>query len=199
MNHLRPFFFCLFFLLALSPVSYAAPARYYAPPTQMNAAFQIMDRGFANIMGLFQSAVGSFAFDDETDTISRVKIAIETESLMVPNDAVNRQLHAMFETDEYPEISFMATSPAVFKDGRAEIKGTLTIHGQSKQTTFEGTLNQVGNSSSGGVWSREKETVGLSLRGSFKRSDFAMGDEPEYPSRFGETVTLLLELQAFHQ
>ncbi len=157
-----------------------------------------MDRGFSNIMGLFQSAVGSFSFDDETDTISRVKIAIEAESLMTPNKGAMRALHAMFETDEYPEISFMAAAPATFKDGQAEIKGTLTVHGQSKPATFEGTLNQIGESPDGS-WSRERETVGLSLRGSFKRSDFMMGDEPEYPGRFGEAVTLLLEMQAFRQ
>ncbi len=198
MNRRRLSFLCLFFLLALSPAAQAAPAKYYAPPTQVNAAFQIMDRGFANIMGLFQSAVGSFAFDDETNTISRVKLAIEAESLMIPNKGAMRELHALFETDNYPEISFMATSPAVFKDGRADVKGTLTVHGQSKPATFEGTLNQVGESS-GGSWSREKEAVGLSLRGSFKRSDFMMGDEPEYPGRFGESVTLLIEMQAFRQ
>lgn len=192
-------FLCLLFLLAFSSMVQAAPRRYYAPPTQTNAAFQIMDRGFANIMGLFQNAVGSFSFDDETDTISRVKIAIEAESLMTPNKGAMRELHAMFETDEYPEISFMATAPATFKDGRAEIKGTLTVHGQSKPASFEGTLNQIGESPSGGLWSRERETVGLSLRGNFKRSDFMMGDEPEYPGRFGETVTLLLEMQAFRQ
>lgn len=186
--------------LLLATSTQAAPQKFYIPPSQFNAAFQVMDLGFANIFGMFRNATGLFAFDPETKTISNLKLALDTRSLVVPNPDAGKDLSALFAISHYPEIAFMATAPASFKDGKAEIKGTLTVHGQSKPATFEGTLNLVGNSPrAGGLWASEGEAVGLSLRGSFKRADFAMGDEPEIPGRFGEAITLLLEMQAIRQ
>lgn len=79
----------------------------------------------------------------------------------------------------------MATAPQEFKDGKADIKGTLSIHGQKKEAVLHATLN-----------ASKGSKIGLSLQGSFKRADFGMGDEPEMPGRFGDTITLMLEMQA---
>jgi len=195
MHQILPCFYLIFSLLMPSTV-FAAPTKYYVPPSHFNAAFQIMDMGMANILGLFQEATGSFAFDDSTKTLSHLKIAINSSSLTVAHASEARELASLLEINEFPEIVFMATAETAFKDGRAAIKGTLTIHGVSNPATFEGTLNFAGarpfnpNKSS-----NEVPTVGLSLKGSFKRADFGMGDEPEVPGRFGETMTLMLEMQ----
>lgn len=175
----------LLLLLALPTEVQAAVMKYYVPNTQFNAALQVMDRGMANIIGLFQSATGAFAFDRETETISQLRIAIDASSLMVPNRGVSDDLSDLFDPQEFVELTFMATAPHSFKDGKATIKGTLNIHGQKKEAMFEATLNNT-----------KSKTIGLSLRGSFKRSDFNMGDEPEMPGRFGESITLMLEMEA---
>jgi polyisoprenoid-binding protein YceI len=178
----------------------AEPAKYYVAPQQFNAAFQIMDMGFSNLFGLFQSATGGFTYDADTKTISHVRLALDASSLMTSNPANRRDLAQLFATRQYPEISFLATSEASFKDGKAEVKGTLNVHGVAKPMSLEATLNQAGKSPrGGGMWNSEGEAVGLSLRGSFKRADLGMGDEPEMPGRFGDTITLLLEMQAIRQ
>lgn len=180
--------------------SYASADKYYIPPQQFNAAFQVMDMGFANVFGFFQSSTGQFAYDKETSTISHVRFALDASSLMTANPEIRRDLATLFETRRYPEISFMATSDAPFKDGKAEIKGTIAIHGVQKPFTFEATLNQSGNSpKGGGMWAKEGPALGLSLRGSFKRADFGMGDPPEMPGRFGDSLSLMLEMQAIRQ
>ncbi len=182
------FFLCLSFLAFFAAPTRAEDVSYYVPPSQMSAALQVMDLGYSNIFGLFQSGTGGFSFNAETNTISKIKLAIEAASLTVPNADAAGDLAALFEPRSYPEISFMATAPATFQDGRAEIKGTLTVRGQSKPATFEGTLN---NASKG-----KNAAIGLSLRGAFKRAEFAMGDPPEIPGRFGDTITLMLEMRA---
>jgi polyisoprenoid-binding protein YceI len=193
--------FVLFAILLLPPRPTLADAdAYYIPPTQFSAAFQIMDMGFSNIFGLFQSATGLFKYDASSTAISRVKLALDAGSLMTANPSARQDLAALFAVRQYPEIVFQAANEAVFKDGKADIKGTLSVHGVSKPFTFEGTLNLAGKSSrGGGMWNSEGPAVGLSLRGSFKRADFGMGDEPEMPGRFGENITLLLEMQAIKQ
>lgn len=190
--------------LILSAALVAGPVRaadlYYVPPTQFNAAFQIMDMGFSNILGLFRQATAAFMFDPASNTISNVKVAIALGSLTTPAPDAARDLVDLFNASGNSEISFVASAPAAFKDGKAEIKGTLSLRGFSKPATFEGTLNQVGNSArAAGFFSKEGAAVGLSLRGSFKRADYGMGDPPEITGRFGESMTLMLEMQAIRQ
>jgi polyisoprenoid-binding protein YceI len=196
----RTLLFLLIVILTGQTPAHAESARYYVPPTQFNAAFQIMDMGFSNLFGMFRSATGGFSYDEEAKNISHVRLALDAGSLMTANGGAARDLAALFDARRYPEITFLAASETAFKDGKAEIKGTLNVHGTAKPFTFDATLNQAGKSPrGGGMWNEEGPAVGLSLRGSFKRADFGMGDEPEMPGRFGESVTLLLEMQAIRQ
>ena len=175
-------------------------ARYYIPPSQFNAALQIMDLGFSNVFGLFRNATGSFTFDSSAKSISDVKLAIDATSLTANSPDNEQALESLLAAGQYPEVDFVARDETKFSDGKAEIKGTLTLHGISKPVTLQATLNHVGKSpNGGGMWSDEGEAVGLSLRGDFKRADFGMTDDPNAPARFGDTVTLMLETQAIRQ
>jgi polyisoprenoid-binding protein YceI len=179
-----------------------APATYYVPPAQFNAALQVMDMGFSNVFALFQSATGSFAFDEAGKSISRLRIALDATSLVSGNPDSQRGLANLLGIMQYPEIRITAPDSVAFADGKAELKGTLTLHGVSKPITFEVTLNHVGKSPrGGGMWSGEGDAIGLSLKGNFKRADFGIGDDPgaDAPARFGDTLTLMLEMQGIRQ
>ena len=63
-------------------------------------------------------------------------------------------------------------------------------------------LNHIGKTTaSNGLWSSKQEAMGLSLRITFKRADFGMSDDPDsdQPPRFGDLLTLMLEMQAIRQ
>ena len=159
-----------------------------------------MDLGFANVFGLFRSATGSFEFEDQAKTIADFKFAIDASTLIASNPDNERDLAAMIGIAQYPEISFTAPDGVPFVDGKADIKGTLTLHGISKPFTLEATLNRVGKSPyGGGMWANEGAAVGISLRGAIKRADFGITDDPQAKSRFGDTITLMLEMQAIKQ
>ncbi len=173
---------------------------YYIPPTQFNAALQVMDLGFSNMFGLFRNATGSFAFDGASKKISDLKLAIDAASLTSNNPDNEGDLENMLGGRQYPEIRFTALDSTSFTDGKAEIKGTLTLHGASKPFTLDATLNHMGKSpQGGGMWSSEGDAIGLSMHGTFKRAEFGITDDPEAKSRFGDTVTLMLEPQAIRQ
>jgi polyisoprenoid-binding protein YceI len=183
-------------LLALIFTSSAAGAadRYYVPPSQFSAAFQIMDLKFSNILGTFQNATASFSFDAETKKISDLRIALDASSLSTSNGRNVGDLAELFETRKYPEITFASAAGGEIGVDKKEIKGTLNVHGTAKPFTLEATLNNVGELPGG-----SGKAVGISLRGSFKRADFGFGDAAEMPGRFGESVALMLELQAIKQ
>jgi polyisoprenoid-binding protein YceI len=197
-------FILLFLIVAVFPVGATAadeaPARYYIPPPQFNAALQVMDLGFANVFGLFRNATGSFEFEAATKSVGNLKLAIDATSLMANNPENERSLETLLGVAQYPEITFVAKDSISFAEGKADIKGTLTLHGASKPFVLEATLNHVGKSpQGGGMWANEGEAIGLSMRGTFKRADFGIADDPDAKSRFGDTITLLLETQAIKQ
>jgi polyisoprenoid-binding protein YceI len=190
-------------LLLLLPLGAAAeepPASYYVPPPQFSAALQVMELGFANIFALFQNATGSFNYSDADKSLSHLRLALDATSLMSSNGASQRDIANLLGIMQYPEIRISAPDSVTFADGKAELKATLTLHGTSKPITLDATLNHVGKSPhGGGMWSSEGDAVGISLRGSFKRADFGMGDDPETPGQFGDTMSFMLEIQGLRQ
>ncbi len=190
----------LYFLCQLPAAAAESPVAYYVPPPQFSAAMQVMDQGFANIFALFQNATGSFSFDENAKSLSRLRLAIDASSLTGSNAASQRDLGNLLGILQYSEIRITAPDSVTFTDNKADVKATLTIHGISKPVTLQATLNHVGKSPhGGGMWSSEGDAVGMSLKGSFKRADFGMSDNPELPARFGDTMTLMLEVQGLRQ
>lgn len=191
----------LWFVAFIRPVGAAeTPPSYYVPPPQFNAALQVMDRGFSNLFALFQNATGSFRFDENAKSLSHLRLALDATSLTSGNSGSQGDLAALLGAMQYPEIRIVAPDEVTFADGKAEVKATLTLHGASKPVSLEATLNHIGKSpQGGGMWSSEGDAIGLSLRGSFKRADFGMADDPETPGRFGDTMTLMLEMQGLRQ
>jgi len=154
-------------------------AHYYIPPSQFNAAMEAMDLGFANVFGLFRNATGSFEFEETTKSVTNLKFAIDASSLIANNPENISGLMVMLGTTQYSEISFIAKDSFSFTEGKADIKGDLTLHGVTKPFVLEATLNHIGKSPrGGGMWSSEGSAVGLSMRGTLKRADFGMTNDP---------------------
>jgi polyisoprenoid-binding protein YceI len=191
----------LFILLVSSTASAADnSANYYAPPAQFNASLNVMDMGFANVFALFRLATASLKFDETTKSISNVRIAIDTTSLVTTNDSTQHDLSSLLDAFQYPEIRINAPDSTTFTDNKATLKAVMTLHNISKPITLEVTLNRSGKSPHGGsMWSSEGDALGLSLQSSFKRADFGLNDSLESPARFGDSLTLHLELQAIKQ
>lgn len=192
----------LFFALYTVPAA-AKTASFFVPPQQSNASLQVSELGFANITGVFGRSTASFKFDEDDKSISGLRLAIESGSLVTGNP---EHAAALTGTDqlaarEYSEISFIQLKPATFTDGKAKIEGELAVRGTRKPFTFEATLNRTGSTPyGGGFWGGEGYAAGLSLRGAFKRADYGMTDPyKETASRFGDAITLSVEMQALRQ
>ncbi|HUY68852.1 MAG TPA: YceI family protein [Alphaproteobacteria bacterium] len=188
--------------LALAPCAAGAEdaSQYYVPPTQFNALLEVMDLGFDTMFGLFRNATGNFTYDVKAKSISGLRFALDANSIVAANADDGAALAALLASPQYPEIDFAASGDARFVHGKAYIKGILTVHGTQKPFTFTATLNRVGQSpAAGDMWNSEGTAVGLSLEGVFKRADFGMGDDPLIKSRFGDAITLRIEMQGIRQ
>src|SRR5580698_1120062 len=116
----------LVFMLMLIPAAGVSaaepPAHFYIPPSQFNAALEVMDLGFANVFGLFRSATGSFEFEDATKSVGLLKLAIDATSLMASNPENSSDLMVLLGTTQYPEIVFTAKDSVSFVESKADIK-----------------------------------------------------------------------------
>ena len=189
----RPLPFLLGCLLALTPVSgHAEDSKYYVPPSRFVASVQVTGESVKPISGVFEEATGSFSYDNETFTISRMRLAINTQSLKPAKPSHEKGLKNLFNNDMSSEITFASTAPATVKDGSAEIKGTLTVLGQGKPAALKATF---ANKEPHGA------SLPLSLTGSFKRDDYGIEESAETEtapdgSRVVDTITLTFDLQS---
>jgi polyisoprenoid-binding protein YceI len=188
-------------LLFFAPGAFAAESGglYYVPPGQFTASMQVMNLGLANIIGLFGNATGSFTYDDQAKSISNLRLAVDATSLVSSNSENQNALANLLDVSQYQEIRFTALDAVTFADNKASIKGTLTFQGVSKPVTLDATINSVGKAPRGHTWAGNGEALGLSMHGSFKRADFGVAEDPNVPGRFGDTITLQLEMQAVRQ
>ena len=129
-------------LLALTTAAYAAPQTFdFKDPKGINNAGFKLDAPLESINGNANGITGTVSFDPENPSATTGKIVVAAETLMVPNPMQKEHLHSdkWLDVKTYPDITFEAKSLANVKtDGdvtTADVTGTFTLHGVSKDIT----------------------------------------------------------------
>ena len=181
--------------LALSCSSYAESKRYEIDPEHLTIGFLVEHVGFAKVFGMFRDARGGFTFDEETSTISDVRVVVQTASVFTGVDARDQHLKSgdFLDVETFPEMIFEADR-SVLENCKGTLTGRLTILGVTKPLTLSVTWNKSGESPLPG----NPYVAGLSARGSFARSKFGM-TYGVLDGLVGENVELIIELEAHRQ
>jgi len=149
----------------------ASPETYQLEPTHVDVLFAIDHLGFSSKHGSFRAVAGTLSFDAEHPEASQVSITIKTDSIDTALAKRDTDLkgEGFFDAAKYPEIEF--TSTAVKKTGANTFKvvGNLKLHGVTQPIELQAKLNGVGKNPFD-----NKPTVGFSVSGSLKRSDFGI-------------------------
>lgn len=181
--------------LLVSTAAFAEPRRYEIDPEHLTVGFLVEHVGFAKVFGRFREASGRFTFDEETRTISDVRVVVQTESVFTNVEARDQHLRSedFLEVEMHPEMIFEADHAVL--DGRTgELPGRLTLRGIEKPLTLSVTWNKSGVSPLPG----NPYVAGFSARGSFDRSDFGM-TYGVADGLVGDEVELIIELEAQRQ
>ncbi|MGE0109643.1 MAG: YceI family protein [Bdellovibrionales bacterium] len=144
-------------------------------PEQFTARLEMTSPKDEKRAAQFESSTGDFAYDTETNTLSKLRVSLATSTL-------DSEFRDLLDASTYPEITFIGNS-AVFKDDEAEIKGTLAIKGTSRPAVLKARLNQI---------SENSKTMSISFQGTFKRTAFGITD-----GDYKEDIGLTLEMNAF--
>lgn len=185
----------LFATLLITAPLVAEPRRYEIDPEHLTIGFLVEHVGFAKVFGRFRDAAGHFTFDEETGTLSDVRVVVQTASVFSNVDARDQHLKSedFLDVESHPTLVFEADR-AVLEDRKTELDGRLTLLGIEKPLTLSVTWNKSGVSPLPG----DPYVAGFSARGSFLRSDYGM-TYGVADGLVGDEVELIIELEAQRQ
>jgi polyisoprenoid-binding protein YceI len=130
-------------LPALTLPAFGAPETFdFKDPKNGNKIEFKLDAPLEKIAGTANAVSGTVTFDPQDPGATRGKIAVATASLTVPNGMQTSIMrgHNWLDASQYPEITFEAKDLANVKTDQdkttADLTGTFTLHGVSKEVTF---------------------------------------------------------------
>jgi polyisoprenoid-binding protein YceI len=181
-------------LLMLHPVEAGAePRRYRLDPDHLSIGFLVDHIGYARVLGMFRKAGGEFTFDEDTGALGAMRIEIDAASVFSNHRKRDEHLRSadFLNASEFPALVFTAPGGEPVADRRYRIEGELELLGVRRPVTLEATWNKSGEYPFGGnPWA-----MGVSARGSFRRSDFGMSYAVDN-GWVGDEVELIIEFEA---
>jgi polyisoprenoid-binding protein YceI len=183
-------------LLAASSIpAKAEPARYEIDPAHLSVGFLVHHIGYADTLGQFLTAEGSFMFDEEARTVTDIEVSIDAASVFSNNEERDNHVRGgdFLSVAEHPMITFLGTSAEATSDTTGTVTGDLTIRGITQPVTLDVTMNKIGPYPFG-----DNYVVGVSARTSIKRSEFGMVYAVEN-GWVGDDVEIILEFEAIRQ
>jgi len=187
-------------LLLLAGTAQAQAARYEIDPEHLSIGFLVDHVGYAKVLGMFRSARGSYSFDESRGALADVRIEVDTASVFTNQRKRDEHLKGadFLNSAEFPRMTFTAAGAKRTGERTFEITGQLELLGKSQPLTLQATWNKSAESPLGGMFSRKTYVMGVSARGSFKRSAYGM-NYALANGWVGDEVALIIELEAIRQ
>lgn len=193
LNRLFAVYFFLVVAITASP-GVAQPTKYSLDPEHLTVAFLIDHIGYAKTLGIFREVSGSFVYDDQTNAITDAEVVVKTASVDTFHERRDDHVRSrdFLNVEAFPEMVFSNLEAAADGPDSGRVTGDLTLLGVTKRIELSVVLNKSAPYPFG---SNPPNTLGLSLHGQIKRSDFGMtygvGN-----GLVGDTVDLIIEVEA---
>jgi len=193
---------CIFTLAALitTASAFAAPKTFdFKDPKGVNNAVFKLDAPLESINGSANGISGTVSFDPENPSATTGKIVVTTASLTVPNPMQNGHMHSdkWLDAAQYPEITFEAKSLANVKtEGdvtTADVTGTFTLHGVSKELTVPIKLTYLKDKLNARVPNLKGDLLVIRANFTINREEFNI-NKGQYEDKVSPTIELSLSI-----
>src|ERR1700689_4792487 len=178
----------------LSAATYAQSTTWQLDPAHSNAQFSVRHLGISNVQGEFTKVTGTVQLDDQDISKSTVNATIDVNSrdTRVQNRDNDLKSGHFFDVAKYPTITFQSTKITNTGDDTSKMTGNLTLHGVTKEVTFDVT----GPTKVIQVMGTRR---GASATTKINRQDFGMvfmsNAMPGGDQMIGDTVTITLDIE----
>jgi polyisoprenoid-binding protein YceI len=172
--------------MSTETVTQAIPAgTHEVDRVHSSVAFAVKHAGVSTFRGDFASYEARLTGGESP----ALEGTVDVSSIRVADEQLKGHLLSpeFFDAGEHAELRFESSELRVAEDGAVELRGTLSIAGQSREVTASGRTAQVGSYLDG------KPHIGLSLATTIDRRDFGLDWQAELPSG-GEAVDWQVEI-----
>lgn len=128
--------------------------------------FKISHLGYSWMWGRFNDFEGTFSYDEKNASASKISLTVKTKS--VDSNHAERDKHLRnsdyLDVEKYPEATFVSTGYSERADGKATLKGNLTLHGVTKEIAIDVSHIGAGNDPWGGYRRGFSGTTRIALK-----------------------------------
>ena len=158
-------------LLALTLNASAAPDAYSFDKNHTEVRFCWSHFGVSRQCAHFLKYDGELIYDEANPEKSSVSVTFLTDSIETFNPVFNEHMKAdkLFDTKQFPEITFKSTKFEKTGGKSGKVTGDLTIKGVTKPVTLDVTLNFAGPHPM-----NKKPTLGIGALTTLKRTEFGV-------------------------
>ena len=138
---------------------------YSVDASHSNVGFSIKHMMITNVSGKFNDVLGTFDYDEKTNTLKSLEGEIVVASINTADEKRDGHLkeEELFDVAKFPKITFKSTK--IEKDA---VYGDFTMKGVTKNIKLDLETSSVIKDPWG------KQRTGFSLNGKIKRSDFGI-------------------------
>jgi polyisoprenoid-binding protein YceI len=171
-----------------------ADARYEIDPEHLTIGFLVKHIGYANTLGFFRKASGSYNFDEPTRTVRDIRVVVDTNSVFTAHDKRDDHLRGsdFLDVKRAGQMIFSASTAKWTGEKTFIVDGELELLGKRQPLRLTGTLNKIATYPFG---TPKRYVMGVSLRGTVKRSEWGM-NYGVANGLVGDEVDLIIEFEA---
>lgn len=164
----------------------ASPTTWEIDSEHSGVYFTIRHLGIINVHASFNKLAGTVHLDDQDVAKSDVNATIDVGSIYTGVEARDKHLLTsdFFDYAKYPSMNFQSTKITKTGDTTAKMTGNLTIHGVTKEVTFDVT------GISAPITALKATRRGISATTTINRQDFGVSSD----MTAGDLVNIDLEI-----
>jgi len=179
----------------LSSPARAEPREFVIDPDHFGISFSVRHIGYADTLGLFLKASGSFVYDESTRTLQGGRVVVDTASVFSNHTKRDKHLRDedFLDVEAHPEAVFEANGLTLDEDGKGTLKGRLTLLGQTRPVELDVRLNKAADYPF--PLGLARYTLGISASTTLRRSEWGM-DYAVANGLVGDEVHMRFEIEA---
>ena len=117
----------------------AQTTTWQVDPAHTNSQFAVKHLGVSTVRGAFTKTTGQIQLDEKDFTRSQVEITIDTTTLDTRVEARDKDVKSanFLDVATYPTMTFKSKRITSAGHGKLKLTGDLTLHGVTKEVTFD--------------------------------------------------------------
>ncbi|HVN09949.1 MAG TPA: YceI family protein [Patescibacteria group bacterium] len=108
-------------------------------PNHTAAQFSVKHLGVSTVRGAFMKTTGEVQLDEKDITKSQIDVTVDTTSVDTRNETRDKDVKSpnFLDVATYPTMTFKSKRITSAGDGKLKLTGDLTLHGVTKEVTFD--------------------------------------------------------------